>query len=911
DHEMNVRTVMSDLMLTDIMDTKAESCSGGELKRLAIAVELTALHKPNLILCDEPTTGLDSNIAEVVMNCLKSLVQKHDICLIASIHQPNSEIIELCDKLYVLSKGGHCMYWGSPEFLAYYLRKFQIDCTEDQVPIESLIKIGSKGITDPKVIELRNEANVQAKHSRSCLEVVDKDFYVEQNFYYMYFTFWTFSLLQVVFSIVEKVTRLSIFTIEHHNNWYSSGVYYLTETIIDLLSVTINACISATILYKLCNEPAQFKRYFIYLVAFNLNLHCMDAFGHLVAIVWYEMKYLCVMVGLLYATLNAMLSNIFIETNDMAKKTLFSSEKVILSGIQGFIELGSFNALMGPSGAGKTSLLRSLNGLNRNLMTKDSQIWLSRNVRIRTCFIGQDQREHLISGLTVKQSITYASKLKNGSNSDVDHEMNVRELMEELAISDISVVNVEKCSSGQQKRIVMAQELSPRVKPNLICVDEPTSGVDSYSALLMIQCFKRLSRRHGLSIIASIHQPNLEIVMSFDLLYILAKGGQTVYSGRPRDLKQHLTDCHIICTENQIPIEVIIKLCANGLRDEAVIELSAKTNEDMNNTYHKRVNNELILQSNGIPIETKSFSFAEFWYLLLRGLAYTLGHNWKFIAVHTICYTGLGFFIIFLFSYQLDRPSSCQPLASNYCNQNAGALEEYKILGKHLVYINIYAFIIMVVQIIYTSLTISNEIPVFYKEHRNYWYSTESYFLVTTILDFVPSMVSIVIYCLIINVYEMEGTYAVLLYCLSISALSYQSIGHILGICFGERAVIMSVLLLPIFLCLGGFFIPSTEFGHPVIELSHVVPMRYTIEVILIFFYGFDRCPEGQVSSIMHKFLYTDDMYDMSRNILVYQLVCYRILSSVGTGISIYTFGKARETADIQLRPKYTQFHNN
>ena len=212
------------------------------------------------------------------------------------------------------------------------------------------------------------------------------------------------------------------------------------------------------------------------------------------------------------------------------------------------------------------------------------------------------------------------------------------------------------------------------------------------------------------------------------------------------------------------------------------------------------------------------------------------------------------------------------------------------------------------------------------------WYSTESYFLVTTILDFVPSLISIVIYCLIINVYEMEGTYAVLLYCLSISALSYQSIGHILGICFGERAVIMSVLLLPIFLCLSGFFIPSTEFGHPVTELSHVVPMRYTIEVILIYFYGFDRCPEGQVSSIMHKFLYTDDMYDMSRNILVYQLVCYRILSylclklkvnwtsiqimidwfrSVGTGISIYTFRKARETGDIQLRPKYTQFHNN
>ncbi|CAG2112213.1 unnamed protein product [Medioppia subpectinata] len=85
-----------------------------------------------------------------------------------------------------------------------------------------------------------------------------------------------------------------------------------------------------------------------------------------------------------------------------------------------------------------------------------------------------------------------------------------------------------KCSSGQQKRIVMAMELTPDIKPNLICVDEPTSGVDSYSALLMIKCFKKLSQRHSLTIITSIHQPNLEILMLFDSLYVLAKGGLTV-----------------------------------------------------------------------------------------------------------------------------------------------------------------------------------------------------------------------------------------------------------------------------------------------------------------------------------------------------------------------------------------------
>ena len=70
DHEMNVNQIMSDLLISDTMNTKAQNCSGGEQKRLAIALELTARQKPNIIFCDEPTTGLDSNVAEVVSHFL-------------------------------------------------------------------------------------------------------------------------------------------------------------------------------------------------------------------------------------------------------------------------------------------------------------------------------------------------------------------------------------------------------------------------------------------------------------------------------------------------------------------------------------------------------------------------------------------------------------------------------------------------------------------------------------------------------------------------------------------------------------------------------------------------------------------------------------------------------------------------
>ena len=72
----------------------------------------------------------------------------------------------------------------------------------------------------------------------------------------------------------------------------------------------------------------------------------------------------------------------------------------------------------------------------------------------------------------------------------LDHKMIANQLMTELVLSDIKNNKIEKCSFGQQKRVVMAMELNSRVKPNLICADEPTSGVDSYSALLVKHLFE-------------------------------------------------------------------------------------------------------------------------------------------------------------------------------------------------------------------------------------------------------------------------------------------------------------------------------------------------------------------------------------------------------------------------------------
>ena len=82
------------------------------------------------------------------MICLKNLVIKYNLAILSSIHQPNSDILMMFDKLYVLAKGGFCVFDGESTQLKSHLEQCQVECLDWQVPIEELIKVASK---DPTV----------------------------------------------------------------------------------------------------------------------------------------------------------------------------------------------------------------------------------------------------------------------------------------------------------------------------------------------------------------------------------------------------------------------------------------------------------------------------------------------------------------------------------------------------------------------------------------------------------------------------------------------------------------------------------------------------------------------------------------------------------------------------------------
>ena len=120
-----VDETLAQLGLSDVKDSligsssggKGRGISGGERKRVSVAVELVA--KPSVLLLDEPTSGLDSSTALQLMLTLKDLAAMgHAIAVV--IHQPRTSIFDLFDNLLLLEKG-QVVYEGKASGVKSYL----------------------------------------------------------------------------------------------------------------------------------------------------------------------------------------------------------------------------------------------------------------------------------------------------------------------------------------------------------------------------------------------------------------------------------------------------------------------------------------------------------------------------------------------------------------------------------------------------------------------------------------------------------------------------------------------------------------------------------------------------------------------------------------------------------------------
>jgi ABC-type multidrug transport system ATPase subunit/ABC-type multidrug transport system permease subunit len=213
--------------------------------------------------------------------------------------------------------------------------------------------------------------------------------------------------------------------------------------------------------------------------------------------------------------------------------------KQILSGIQGVAHPGEIMAIMGASGAGKTSFLDILARKNKR-GTVEGDFYVNgekvNDIEYKSVVGFVDQEDTMLPTLTVHETIMTSALLRLPRDmSRSAKEQRVYEVEKQLGISSIkdSLIGSEEgkgrgISGGEKRRVGIACELV--TSPSVLFLDEPTSGLDAYNAFNVIECLVTLAKTYKRTVIFTIHQPRSNIVALFDRLLLLAKG-KTVYSG--------------------------------------------------------------------------------------------------------------------------------------------------------------------------------------------------------------------------------------------------------------------------------------------------------------------------------------------------------------------------------------------
>ncbi|XP_018318849.1 protein scarlet isoform X7 [Agrilus planipennis] len=236
--------------------------------------------------------------------------------------------------------------------------------------------------------------------------------------------------------------------------------------------------------------------------------------------------------------------------------------KRIINNVSGAVRAGSLVALMGSSGAGKTSLMTALAYRTADHTVVEGDVLVNGQPMgdyMRDISGFMHQVDLFIDHLTVSEHLHIMARLRlDRRTTSQERKQRVLEIMRNLSLLKCRRSKISTISGGEKKRLSFASELL--TDPPLLFCDEPTTGLDSYSAQKLI-AMMNLMASSGKTIVCTIHQPSSQIFKMFSQVILLASG-RLAYMGATSNAAEFFESLGYRIPANYNPADFYIRTLA-------------------------------------------------------------------------------------------------------------------------------------------------------------------------------------------------------------------------------------------------------------------------------------------------------------------------------------------------------------